>query len=315
MDEIARYFENLGLEPSHTQMAPIKGGHMSYSKSVYINDSEKIFVKKFVARADLTKLQSAHALAYLHKENKIINQLSGMDISPEFSELISSNSLILPAYTEESGWFWEAPEDTELLENYISSILSVLSEKESATVDFENVDILPSQQTLESSGWQKLTKLPDLKSQITDKVAQFKSVLHPITVNSGHDLIENIGDLINQYRPVSSKELTAFSHHDARQHNIAWHPDLGVRIVDWSWAGMGLPNSDTTMFLVDLTKSGIDVSEYLDQYFNPAHAHILIGFWLARALEPPSKSNPEVRLHQLASAITAYNLIKYKNPT
>ncbi|MEK7626257.1 MAG: hypothetical protein AAB423_02820 [Patescibacteria group bacterium] len=315
MDEIARYFENLGLEPSHTQMAPIKGGHMSYSKSVYINDSEKIFVKKFVARADLTKLQSAHALAYLHKENKIINQLSGLDISPEFSELISSNSLILPAYTEESGWFWEAPEDTELLENYISSILSVLSEKESATVDFENVDILPSQQTLESSGWQKLTKLPDLKSQITDKVAQFKSALHPITVNSGHDLVENIGDLINQYRPVSSKELTAFSHHDARQHNIAWHPDLGVRIVDWSWAGMGLPNSDTTMFLVDLTKSGIDVSEYLDRYFNPDHAHILIGFWLARALEPPSKSNPEVRLHQLASAITAYNLIKYKNPT
>lgn len=315
MDEIARYFENLGLEPSHTQMAPIKGGHMSYSKSVYSNDSEKIFVKKFVARADLTKLQSTHAIAYLHKENKIINQLSGLDISPEFSELISSNSLILPAYTEESGWFWEAPEDTELLENYISSILSVLSEKESATVDFENVDILPSQQTLESSGWQKLTKLPDLKSQITDKVAQFKSVLHPITVNSGHDLIENIGDLINQYRPVSSKELTAFSHHDARQHNIAWHPDLGVRIVDWSWAGLGLPNSDTTMFLVDLTKSGIDVSEYLDQYFNPDHAHILIGFWLARALEPPSKSNPEVRLHQLASAITAYNLIKYKNPT
>ena len=78
---------------------------------------------------------------------------------------------------------------------------------------------------------------------------------------------------------------------------------------------MGLPNSDTTMFLVDLTKSGIDVSEYLDRYFNPDHAHILIGFWLARALEPPSKSNPEVRLHQLASAITAYNLIKYKNPT
>ncbi len=315
MDVIARYFEDLGLEPSHTQMTPIKGGHMSYSKSVYSNDSERIFVKKFVTRPNLTKLQSTHAIAYLNKENKIISQLSGLDISPEFSELISPNSLILPAYTQNHGWFWEAPEDTELLNSYISSILSVLSEKENATVDFENPDIPPSQQTLESSGWQKLAKVTDLESQIVDKIKQFKSLLHPLTINAGHDLVENIKELVNQYQPIDNTALTAFSHHDARQHNITWHPELGVRIVDWSWAGMGLPNSDTTMFLVDLTKSEIDITEYLDKYFNSTHAHILIGFWLARALEPPSKSNPEVRLHQLASAITAYNLIKYKNLT
>lgn len=315
MDEISRYFEDLGLEPSHTQMAPIKGGHMSYSKSVYSNDSERIFVKKFVSRPDLTNLQSIHAIAYLHKENKIINQLSGLDISPEFSELIASDSLVLPAYTQNYGWFWEAPEDRELLENYVSSILKVLSEKESAVVDFENPDIPPSQQTLESTGWQKLKKLSDLKSLVEDKITDLKGKLHPLTVKSGYELVEDLGSLINRYKPINSKELTAFSHHDARQHNIAWHPDYGVRVVDWSWAGMGLPNSDTTMFLIDLVKSEIDISEYLDQYFNSTHAHILIGFWLARALEPPSKSNPEVRLHQLASAITAYNLIKYKNPT
>lgn len=314
MDDISRYFEDLGLDRTHTQQLPVLGGHMSYKKSIHVNDSEKIFVKKFVQTADLTEVQSQHAIAYLQKENSIINQLSAIDTVPEHAELISS-SLILPAYLEDLGWHWQVPEDPEMREKYIDDILSALTEKESLKINFASSVVAPSQQTLEENGWQKLAKIADLESQVTDKLKQLKSKLHPMTFSSGYGLADDLGDLINKYKPIDSKDLTAFSHHDARQHNIAWHPEHGVRIVDWSWAGIGLPSSDTTMFLIDLTKSEIDISQYLDKYFNSQHAHTLIGYWLSRSLEAPNKSNPEVRLHQLASAITAYNLYKYKNPT
>ncbi|MEK9196641.1 MAG: hypothetical protein AAB914_04695 [Patescibacteria group bacterium] len=310
MDDISRYFEDLGLDSTHTQQLPVHGGHMSYKKSIHINDSEKIFVKTFVSVPDLTEKQSDHAVAYLQKENSIINQLSAIDTVPEHSELISS-SLIMPAYLEDLGWYWQAPEDQEFQEKYIDDILSAITEKESLQINFDSSIVAPSQKTFEENGWQKLAKITDLETQVIDKIKQLKSKLHPTTFSSGYELVDDLDNLIAEYAPIDQKKLTAFTHHDARQHNIAWHPELGVRIVDWSWAGVGLPNSDSTMFLIDLTKSEIDISQYLEKYFNSQHAHTLIGYWLARSLEEPSKSNPQVRLHQLASAITAYNLYKY----
>ncbi|OGL30471.1 hypothetical protein A3F37_01195 [Candidatus Saccharibacteria bacterium RIFCSPHIGHO2_12_FULL_41_12] len=311
MDEILAYFDSLGLDSELTQKTPVNKGHMSYEKAIYTNDSERIFVKKFVEDANLNPTQSAHAVAYLQKENTVINQLSTIDTVPEHAELIDG-SLVLPAYTEELGWFWEAPEDEELRPKYIKEILNALFQKESVSVNLDESVVAPSQQTLERKGWQKLIKTPGLKPQVADKLKQHKTNLYPMTIASGQELLNNLDNLMAKFKPIDATELTAFCHHDARQHNIAWHPFLGVRIVDWSWAGIGLPNSDSTMFLIDLTKSEIDISQYLDEYFNPKHAYTLIGYWLARAIEPPNKSNPEVRLHQLASAITAYNLLRLR---
>jgi thiamine kinase-like enzyme len=111
---------------------------------------------------------------------------------------------------------------------------------------------------------------------------------------------------------VTDPDVFYFTHHDLRQANLAWHPQLGVKIIDWSWAGTGRKYSDTTTLLIDLHKSGHDVEKYLD-YFNPDHALTLIGFWLAHSLWPTKSDDDSVRFHQVVSAISAYNLLmKYR---
>jgi hypothetical protein len=97
------------------------------------------------------------------------------------------------------------------------------------------------------------------------------------------------------------------AHADLRQSNLAWHPTEGVKIVDWSWAGPSSPGLDKTSFLIDLAKSGVDITRYAN-HFDTVHARKLMGFWLGRAIQPALPGSI-VREHQLASAITAFELL------
>ena len=100
----------------------------------------------------------------------------------------------------------------------------------------------------------------------------------------------------------------ALCHHDARQANIAWHPDHGARLVDWSWTDIGRPGSDATMLLIDLHKHGHDITPYLGEV-NPEHCTALIGFWLEHALRPIGERDPSIRLQQFVSALAAYEVL------
>ena len=63
------------------------------------------------------------------------------------------------------------------------------------------------------------------------------------------------------------------------------------------------------MFIIDLHKAGIDVSDYLDDNFDENHAKLLIGYWLARSAEPAYNNSGNVRFHQFASAVSAASLL------
>lgn len=308
MDDIDSYFDDLGLLPEMTVSHEVSGGHMAYHRTVYTNDSEHIFIKKCKDIPGMSDQQKKHALSYLEKEFSIINQLSTQDYIPEFAEL-RNNALIMPAYLPSHGWHWQIPQDTDARLNYIQHILKVLSEKENLQIDYTHADIEDTVQTLQLNGWEKLTQQPDLLAAIQNAYQKFKDKLQPDSQILATSLLDNITKLAAEYRPIKDTQLTAFSHHDARINNIAWQTNGQLRIVDWSWAGMGLPLSDSTMFLIDLAKNGVDISDYVDGYFSDKHAFILTGYWLARSLEP-SSHNPEVRLHQFASAISAYSLLK-----
>jgi thiamine kinase-like enzyme len=124
-----------------------------------------------------------------------------------------------------------------------------------------------------------------------------------------HDFAEAIPSLISTWRDAIIPESpSVFSHHDARQANIAWHPEHGVRVVDWSWAGYGLERADTTTFLIDLHKSGVDISSYMNNYSNSTHTLLQAGFLLGHSLWPASPSSKTVRAHQLISAASAFDI-------
>lgn len=62
------------------------------------------------------------------------------------------------------------------------------------------------------------------------------------------------------------------------------------------------------MFLIDLAKSGHDISAYKHE-LNQDFAVTLIGFWLAHSTWETRDSNTTVREHQIASASVAFQLL------
>src|SRR5690606_34906001 len=80
------------------------------------------------------------------------------------------------------------------------------------------------------------------------------------------------------------------------------------RIIDWSWAGPGLPGSDATRLLIDLHKNGLNVDAYR-RYISPEHCLNLIGFWLTRSTLP-NQGADGLREQQFISALNAYELLR-----
>ena len=124
-----------------------------------------------------------------------------------------------------------------------------------------------------------------------------------------HTHLEEVQHLQQEASSLSRTPPLLPAHNDARQSNIAWHPEQGVRIVDWSWADPAPKNADATMFLIDLAKSGHDVSGHLAR-FNRDYAVILAGFWLAHSTWQARDAGSTVREHQVASAASALELIR-----
>ena len=78
-------------------------------------------------------------------------------------------------------------------------------------------------------------------------------------------------------------------------------------MIDWSWAGHGLPGSDSTSLLIDLNKKGHDITAYRS-FINPDHCLTLLGFWLNRSIQP-SQGAEGLREEQFLSAISAFELL------
>ena len=87
---------------------------------------------------------------------------------------------------------------------------------------------------------------------------------------------------------------------------MAWHPNYGTRLVDWSWSGLGESGSDITSLLIDLHKSYHDISPY-QNIINLDYCLTLMGFWLNHATWP-YHGNDTTRFQQFLSALSAYEI-------
>ncbi|MBI3889195.1 NUDIX domain-containing protein [Candidatus Saccharibacteria bacterium] len=309
IDTVAHYNHAISLPHELVNLKYIDGGHMSYHHLHATTPSRKnVFIKSHDATAFTDPLREAHSRGYLHKELKMYLHIADFEptLIPENVRLENGHTLLMDALDPEGGWHWNAPKET--IHSYIVDVLMAAEKLQAIQLpDNFHDTLLPTYNTHIEEGWPTLDN--ESFESIQTNLEQWNARLRPEFSAITEEFIVSLPSLRNTFKALPAPGELVFSHHDFRQANVAWRPDAGAKIVDWSWAGVGRKNSDATTFLIDLHKSGHDISRYMD-HFNQEHALTLIGFWLAHSLWPTRSDDKTVRLHQTISAISAFDLLR-----
>lgn len=291
--------EQLAYFAHETTVSPAPGGHMAYQRVIaQLPTGKTVFCKHHEAARFTDPTREHHSRLYLQKELETYRQLSGVyRHSAQEAELVGDHTLLLEAYEQKHGWHWRAPNEPVLRHRYITDVLTALSDLPHVPYE-RNEAVTHSYQSFIEEGW---GAYPELREQIISTVCSSN-------LPRSYELSLHLDALYQAFLSCNLPSPTGLTHYDLRQSNLAWHPEHGVRIVDWSWADTGPEHMDSTSFLIDLAKSGIDITPYQEQ-FDTTHALVLIGFWLGHSTWPTPTTDRTVRMHQLASAIAAFRLI------
>lgn len=296
-------------EPLRT-VVPARGGHMGYDRSLATTVSgNHYFIKRHDDSVFTDELKRSRSELYLQKEHQLYEHLQthAPHVIPKSVRLVGKQSLVMEGLTAQQGWQWRAPQ--EHTEQYINNTITNLLALESVPIvpePFARI-IKPSYVTHLEEGWQSVDTQTIQKIAATLRTAQMH-IQRPELQNAATQLTKDLPTVQRAAANLPEPHELVFTHHDLRQANIAWHPDHGTKIVDWSWAGPGRKHSDTTTLLIDLHKYGHDVSNYM-KYFNNDHALTLIGFWLVHSILPSASDDNGVRFQQLLSSVSAYDLL------
>jgi hypothetical protein len=283
-----------------------EGGHMAYRR-VLFDDAfgEAFFVKAHNPSLLSEQWRRDEMIYFLDKEARVYNHLENHDFThiPKL-ELYDENMLVLRGLTSQKGWHWRTPNNQLQQEQYILDVLASFKALESVPPMKTNHQDEVSLDTFYNYGWDKLHDI-NTSNLVSNNLVRWRNSLHPETPRSALQLAKFAQTLAVKRINI---QKNVFNHHDARQSNIAWHPEYGVKIVDWSWADAGLKNGDATMFLLDLHKSNHDIKDSVNT-INPVYAKMMLGYWLQRSQTEHMEGNDNVRMQQFISAIKASELL------
>lgn len=303
--------EVLAIPTEERDIQHIDAGHMAYEHLFTRHQHDHLFVKAHNSSRFSDALREAHSRAYLKKEYSLYQHLEQQQFEfiPERVALIDDTVLAMDALSEDSGWMWRAPKQADALQQYISDTIQAFNSLQNTPPPHQpeyHTAIQDTYSTLWQEGWDSMNDAT--LGQIVSKIRGFSANWSTDQRQISEQLIEMLPAIKERSQSLSRNEALFMAHNDARQSNIAWHPKHGIRLVDWSWGDTGPKNADSTMFLIDLVKSGKKVDAHLSS-FNHDYAHILIGFWLAHSLWQTRDGGQTVREHQVASAVAAYHLL------
>lgn len=309
--DVPRTLESILSAPAHeTQKNIISAGHMAYDHYTIQHGEHTAFVKEHDAMRFTDPIREHHSRAYLQKEQALYEHLRDHSFGaiPDQTKLVDGSLLAMNYLSPEDGWHWRAPADAS--QRYIRDVLDALTALQAAPPlaypKFHAV-ISPTYETFWSEGWDAIDETN--QQNILEKVQLFAQNWDADMQSVTRMLVSEFPALYTSAQSLDRTLPTTLAHNDARQSNIAWHPENGVRIVDWSWADEAPINADATMFLIDMVKSGYSIDGF-EGYVNKEFAHTLMGFWLAHSIWETRDGSSTVREHQVASAIAAYQLLK-----
>jgi len=303
--------EVLAVPTEERETQHIDAGHMAYDHFFTRHQDDHLFVKAHNSARFTDTIREAHSRAYLQKEYSLFHHLEQQHFSfiPQRVALMGDTVLAMDALHQDNGWVWRAPRQREIFKKYTTDTIEAFNSLQNITPPVcpeYHASIQNTYTTLWQEGWDSITD--EILEKISSKIQAFSNNWSAEQSCLGKNLISTLPAIKERAMSFSRDEALFMAHNDARQSNIAWHPAHGTRLVDWSWGDVAPRNADTTMFLIDLAKSGKNVDTHLS-LFNQDYAHILIGFWLAHSLWDTRDGSQTVREHQVASAIAAYQLI------
>lgn len=302
---------SVATEADHYQ--PIEGGHMRYHKVIATKDESTVFVKQHEPAAYTDPVKSQRCQEYLAKEAVMLSHLRHYNFTSIPSQSVFCRDrrlLAMETLSPAQGWQWYA--HSVSLDRYLKDAIEAFDRLAHIPPPADTFPIEPALHSMWREGWQALD--PSRIALLKEKLPLFASKLHPSAQQAAEELMRLLPLLRHEHLQRQPSPSLVLCHHDIRQSNIAWHPKHGIKIVDWSWADLGEPGSDITSLLIDLHKSGHDVSAY-QHLINPSHCLTLIGFWLGHATWP-SHGDPDIRFQQFLSAVSAYELlVQHHSPT
>jgi ADP-ribose pyrophosphatase YjhB (NUDIX family)/aminoglycoside phosphotransferase len=283
----------------------IDAGHMEYNKSICEKDGVAVFSKQHEFEAFDTVDRANRSYFYLQKEAATMAHLRQNNFLhiPQQSALYG-DTLVMNAFQGKYGWNWRAHSET--ITAYITDTLKVIQVLEQIPLPADSFPVEASLGSFLQEGWQSFDTT--LQAKLDQRLEQFHSRLTDDSQITAAVMLADVSTLRHLALQSKAQSELVFCHHDLRQSNIAWHPEHGSAFVDWSWAGLGLKNSDSTNLLIDLHKSGHDIRPYTS-YINPEHCLTLMGFWLAHSTWPTHRDDT-VRFQQFLSAISAYEILQ-----
>lgn len=284
---------------------PVEGGFMRYNKSIVTKYGRTAFLKQRPDSLPIPTERFEDMRRYLEKEAGVMAHLRihGYKHIPKVSAF-TDNTLVMDAYSPTDGWRWD--KDDRFSQQYMDDILTALKELERMPLPRDSFDVEPSYESLVGEGWPQFNAATE--TALTQKYAGFLAELPDYTQTVAAQLLEDIPLLREVAATAPEPDTFVFCHHDLRPSNFAWHPLHGAKIIDWSWAGPGLPGTDSTSLLIDLHKNGFDVRPYND-FINPQHCLTMLGFWLRRSTLP-NQGAEGLREQQFLSALSAYDLLR-----
>lgn len=287
----------------------ISGGHMAYEHLLVTAGVEHFFVKLHNPLNFSDQQRERRSRLYLQKEAAIYHFLGrrGYPYSQQQVNLYQDTMLILPALQKTTGWYWLPPKGANF-HRYVEETLGAYAALQQITPPTTPLSkVQPSYQSFWEDGWDTLEK-EDAAALLSQRLSLFQKYLSPTNYRQAMVFMRHLPQMAHDSSQIDRHQAHFFSHNDARPSNLAWHPSLGTRLIDWSWADLAPRQADSTTFLINLFKNQLDTKPYYNACFNREYALTLIGFWLSRCLDTPHDGSLEVRLQQLLSAVAAYQL-------
>lgn len=280
----------------------VDGGHMAYEKLLAVSTHQTVFMKRHVDAHFTDAEKAARSQLYLEKEAHTLTHLRGAGFtSIPTRSMFSNNTLVMDAFLQRDGWQWRANQET--FDQYVHDALSAFSRLEVMPQPADSFAIEPSLVSFHTEGWHALDR-----DELGRSVETFLPRLTEQTQRAAQELLADLPLLQRLSRQPRRASQLVMCHHDMRQSNMAWHEKEGVKLIDWSWAGLGESGSDATTLLIDLHKSGFDVAPYRE-HVNLQHCFVMLGFWLAHSTWPMAPKT-DVRLQQFVSALSAYAILR-----
>lgn len=316
---IAAAAVKLGCLPSETITSAVSGGYSHNRRGLIGYNDQWLFAKEI----DPTQLagDGTQERAWLYKDHACTEMIRTIapEIVAEWSSLSADGQLMLmSSYRHEDGWVWLPPADSSMHEAYVTNVLATITRLATihpAETQVDQLGLKPYIRDMiaHDSGIDMIISDPEVRRalsvdyQILEQTTEIATIRHAA---QGMQVMLNDQSLLLSLRTAQNRldqqpQLT-LSHGDIRADNIVHNAELQqTKLVDFDWLSLAPEGFDTTEFLIDTARYGVDVLPWAE-LLNKDLLAATVGYYARRAIEDDDDRQSLRNLKLESAAIAAW---------